>query len=327
METMNEEKLIKYLLQESDSSETKAIQEWIESDPANQKQFEEIKWVWDSSKEILSKSEVDENAAWRRFKLVRDEKQASKTQQNQRFLRSNFFRSAAAIALIFISAWVYSTFLPQSGKAYFGSVELRSASSPLEIPLLDGTTLTLNKNTSLSYSQRFYSNQRTVKLDKGEVFFDVARNENKPFIVQNQKVQITVLGTSFHVKTDGNFTQVIVETGAVQVEINGKKEILKPAEKLVINQQTGSMEKGTPENSLYNYYVSNKFQANRTPLEDLVKMLNEAYGSKIEIRREELKKLPITTTLEYGSLNKNLDVIRETLNLKIVLTDGKTIIE
>lgn len=324
---MNEEKLIKYLLQESDSEETKAVQEWISEDQKNQKQFEEIEWVWNSSKILLDKSEVDENQAWQRFTKLRNEKAAVKPKQNQRFLQSNWFRVAAAVTLLFVSAWVYSAFLPQSGRAYFSAVKLQSDDSPIEVPLLDGTQITLNKNTALDYSQKLFASQRKVNLKSGEAFFDVKRNENKPFVIQNEKVQITVLGTSFHVKTSQNTTEVIVVSGSVQVEIDGKIEVLKPDEKLSVNQLTGEMIKTLPSNKLYNYYVSRKFQADGIPLEELAATLSEAYGATIEINREEIKTLPITTTLEYGSLSKNLEVLSETLNLNISQRDGKFIIQ
>ena len=324
---MNEEKLIKYLLQESNAEETKAVQDWISKDEANQKQFEEIKWIWDSSSLLLEKSEVDEEEAWENFTKLRDEQQAKEPQSNQRFLQRNWFRVAAAITLLFVSAWMYSSFLPQSGRAYFSSVELQSESDPIEVPLLDGTTITLNKNTSLNYSQKLFSKERKVTLKSGEAFFDVKRNEQKPFVIQSDEVQITVLGTSFHVKTTGNITEVIVVTGSVQVQIDGKKEVLKPEEKLRVNQETGEMLKTLPSNKLYNYYVSKKFQADGIPLQELVNSLNEAYDSTIEIAREELKVLNITTTLEYGSLKKNLEVLRETLNLTIIQQGDKIIIQ
>lgn len=324
---MNEEKLIKYLLQECDFEETKAIQEWIARDVANQRQLDQLKWIWDSSEVLLIKSEVDENLAWNKFKMLRDGKTAVAPRQNQRFLLSTPFKAAASILLIFISAWVFSSFLPQAGRAYFSSVELQSEESPLQASLLDGTVITMNKNTRLNYTQKLFSKERKVSFESGEAFFDVKRNEKKPFVIQTDQVQITVLGTSFHVKTTGNTTEVIVVTGSVQVEIYGKKEILKPDEKLRINQQTGEIEKTLPSNKLYNYYVSKKFQADQIPLEELVKIMNEAYDANIEIGRAELRTLPITTTLEYGSLSKNLEVIGETLNLKISQDDGKISIE
>lgn len=324
---MNEEKLIKYLLQESDAEESKAVQDWISEDEANQKQFEKIKWIWDSSSLLLEKSEVDENQAWQKFTELRNKKIDTAPKQNQRFLQSKLFRVAAAITLIFISAWVYSAFLPQSGRAYFSSVELQSEDTPIEVPLLDGTAITLNRNTTLSYSQKLFTKERKVTLENGEAFFDVKRNEQKPFVIQSEAVQITVLGTSFHVKTTGNITEVIVVTGSVQVEIDGKKEVLRPEEKLSVNQESGEMLKTIPSNNLYNYYVSKKFQADEIRLQELVTSLNEAYDSNIEIAREELKDLAITTTLEYDSLDKNLEVLRETLNLTIIRQDGKIIIQ
>src|SRR5690606_508055 len=169
--------------------------------------------------------------------------------------------------------------------------------------------------------------ERKVSLKNGEAFFDVERNEEKPFIIQSEKVQITVLGTSFHVKNLGNTTEVIVVTGSVQVEVGGKKEVLKPNEMLRVNQNTGEMLKTLPSNKLYNYYVSRKFQADRIPLEELVATLNEAYDANIKISRADLKSQSITTTLEYGSLAKNLEVIRETMNLKIIEKDGEITIE
>src|SRR5690606_36448910 len=136
--------------------EAKAVQEWIESDHANQKQFEELKWIWDASDVLLKKSEVDENHAWQKFTKLRDGKEVKIPRQSQRFLRSNWFRAAATVTLVFIAAWAYSTFLPQSGRAYFSTVELHARNTPIEVPLLDGTAITLNRNTTLSYSQKLF---------------------------------------------------------------------------------------------------------------------------------------------------------------------------
>ncbi|MCE7056076.1 FecR domain-containing protein [Algoriphagus sp. AGSA1] len=324
---MNEEKLIKYLLQESDVEESKAVQDWIESDSENKKQFEQIKWIWDSGKSHLEKSQVDENLAWTKFTKLRDQKPLVKPQPIQRFMDNNWLRAAASITLILIATWVYTLFLPQSGKAYYSSVEFQSENLPLEIPLLDGTAITLNKNSQLSYSQKLFSGKRNVNMKSGEAYFDVKRIESKPFVIENDGVEITVLGTSFHVKSVEKNTEVIVTSGSVQVKTAENMEILHPNDKLRINRETGQMIKSQLENSLYNYYVSNKFHADRTPLQELVNVLNEAYDSKIVIKRVELKDLPITTTLEYGSLDDNLQVLQETLNLKISKSDDKIMVE
>lgn len=324
---MKEELLIKYLLDESDVAESKAVEKWIAEDEKNQKEFDQIKWLWDSSKVLLEKSEIDEHIAWEKFNQLKDQKAVSAPKQKQRFLDSNWFRAAAAVSLIIVATWVYTSFLPQSGKAYFSSVELQSESSPLEFPLLDGTAITLNKNSLLSYSQKLFGKERNVRMENGEAFFDVKRNEAKPFKIAADQVEITVLGTSFHVKTNENSTEVIVVTGSVQVEFDGAIEILKPGEKINVNHASGEMTKSIPENQLYNYYVTKLFQADGIALEELVNSLNEAYGVAIQIQSEELRTMPITTTLEYGSLDQNLEVLKETLQLKIVRSGGQILIE
>ncbi|UZD23576.1 FecR family protein [Algoriphagus halophytocola] len=324
---MKEELLIKYLLDESNVDETKAVENWIAADEKNQKEFDQIKWVWNSSKVLLEKSEVDEQVAWEKFNKLKARKSASIPKQKQRFLESNWFRAAATVSLILISTWVYTFFLPQSGKAYFGSVELQSESSPVAYPLLDGTAIVLNKNTQLSYTQKLFGKERNVSMDSGEAFFEVKRNEAKPFKIRAEQVEITVLGTSFHVKTNEIATEVIVVTGSVKVQIGESEEVLKPNEKVTVSHESGKMTKSIPENQLYNYYVSKLFQAEGIPLQELVYSLNEAYGTNIKIQGEELKNMPITTTLEYGSLDQNLEVLKETLQLKVSRTADQILIE
>lgn len=319
---MNDQQLIKYLLQETDSEENQAVQDWIEADQANQKQFEQLQWIWKSSERMLETSDIDEHKAWERFLSRKKTYVNIQPASKQVFLQRKWYWAVASILFILGSLTLISTYLPQSGKALYSAVSIQSKNSSLEVPLLDGTVITMNKNSSLNYSQRLFGKSREVNLESGEVFFDVKRNEKKPFIISTGEVTVTVLGTSFHVKKSAETTEVIVITGSVAVDYGDRQEILKPADKLQINNTSGEMVKSIPTNKLYDYYVSKKFVANRLPLLDLINALSEAYGKSIQLENEALKTLPITTTLEYGSLEENLEVIKHTLNLEIVNKNG-----
>jgi len=323
---MNDQQLIKYILQETSEAENRAIQTWINEDNANRKQFEQIEWIWKSSEKLMASSPVDENAAWQRFLAKKEKGFQSPVIRKQRFLTSPWARAAAAVVLVFASIWAISAFLPQSGRAYYSSVDLQSDQSPKEINLLDGSVITLNKNSNLSYSQKLFGKQREVILKQGEAFFDVKRNESKPFVIQIEEVTVQVLGTSFHVKKAGELTEVIVTSGSVAVSLGERSEVLKPNDKLTINQKAETMMKSVPENQLYNYYVTKKFEVEKLPLEQLTNALSHAYDVEIIIQAELLKTRPITTTLEYGSLENNLKVITETLAVKASTVDGKIII-
>lgn len=82
----------------------------------------------------------------------------------------------------------------------------------------DGTNVWLNARTTIQYPITFNANERLVKLD-GEAYFDVARNEKKPFIVQTDKYNVEVLGTQFDVESYSdteNFETALME-GSVRI--------------------------------------------------------------------------------------------------------------
>lgn len=85
--------------------------------------------------------------------------------------------------------------------------------------LKDGSKLTLN--TATLVRARVSQSERTVWLDKGEAYFDIAHDTAHPFVVISGANRITVLGTKFTVRREASGTNVVVIDGRVQVE-NGQ---------------------------------------------------------------------------------------------------------
>jgi transmembrane sensor len=85
--------------------------------------------------------------------------------------------------------------------------------------LKDGSKLTLNTATLLR--ARVDHDTRTVWLDNGEAYFDIAHDTAHPFVVISGANRITVLGTRFTVRRKAGDTEVVVVDGRVQVE-NGR---------------------------------------------------------------------------------------------------------
>jgi transmembrane sensor len=101
-----------------------------------------------------------------------------------------------------------------------------SSAKILKISLPDGSTVWLQPKTHLSYNQsdRVY---RQVNL-KGEAFFDVKRDEARPFLIYSGKMTTKVLGTSFNVKAypETEKFEVSVVTGKVSVMNESEKFLL-----------------------------------------------------------------------------------------------------
>ncbi|MGB8193085.1 MAG: FecR domain-containing protein, partial [Chitinophagaceae bacterium] len=191
--------------------------------------------------------------------------------------------------------------------------------------LSDGSVVTLNKKTSLSYPNKFKGDKRSVAL-QGEAFFKVTPDSKKPFIIQSNDVTIKVIGTSFNVRNDNNATEVIVETGIVEVSHRNSSIELRPGEKLVVHAQDTLLTKEKQQDKLYNYYSTKQFVCDNTPLWKLVQALNDAYDAHIEIGRPELRNIPITTTFNNESLDRILEIVRLTLNISVTKTGDKIIL-
>jgi ferric-dicitrate binding protein FerR (iron transport regulator) len=190
--------------------------------------------------------------------------------------------------------------------------------------LPDGSMVTVNKGSSISYLSKFKGDKRQVAL-KGEAFFNVTPNKNKPFVISVNDVQITVVGTSFNVKSINGNTEVVVESGIVRVTKAGKTVELKANEKIEVEAKDSVLKKEEVSDRLYNYYRTKQFVCDDTPLWKLVEVINEAYNSNIIINDPALRNASITTVFDNESLDQVLNVISETFSIEVI-KQGDTII-
>ena len=83
----------------------------------------------------------------------------------------------------------------------------------VHFPLPDGTVVWLNINSTLSYTESFNLTTRDVELT-GEAYFEVAKNAEKPFVVNMNEGHIEVLGTKFNIRAypeDGEIISTLTE--------------------------------------------------------------------------------------------------------------------
>jgi transmembrane sensor len=286
--------LVKYLLDEATEKEIRQVEDWIKNDPANKKHFDQLKTIWQESKTPVH-TNVDEGAAWQRFKnrvaIPQKNKLLSATIKPMRWLR---------VAAIFVLI---------AGGAYFGyrllsikpvkELLVASNGSVLTDTLPDGSIVTLNKNSSLSYPSQFQKGTRQVTLS-GEAFFNVTPDKKHPFVIQVNDVSILVVGTSFNVKTVGGKTEVVVESGVVKVSRKNKSVDVFPEEAVTISQEDSVLVKVKQQDQLYNYYRSKEFVCASTPLWKLVAVLNEAYGFEHRYRKQKTAQLPAHNNIQQS---------------------------
>ncbi len=321
---MSDDLLVKYLTGETTAEEIASVEQWLNASDANRIYFNQYSFIWKESKKLEPSLTVSENDAWDRFKEIREKRQKNETtviKMPPRF--PAWLRIAAVFVLIATIAGLY---MYHEGNLWAGQlVSVQSGDRVLADTLPDGSVVTLNKHSVLSYPSKFSGTNRTVKLE-GEAFFNVTPDKNKPFIIHITKVEIEVVGTSFNVKGSAEKTSVIVETGVVQVSIRKEQIRVNPKERVVVFENSSLSVKEKTTDVLYKYYRTKEFICDNTPLWKLIDAVNEAYNADIVIGDNRLKNLLLTTTFHDESLEEILKIIRETFNMKMERRDGQIIL-
>lgn len=303
---INECRLVSYLLDELPGVERLEIDAWLNAHQDHRLYFDKLKAAWEKASVEVDTSVVDEDAEWRRFKdRIADIKET-------KVIKFNWMKIAAAAMFIGIVATVLLW-----NKSHREAANIIIAGAVIENDTLpDGSVITLNKKSSLSYDGSFGKEKRSVKLN-GEAFFAVAHDTQKPFSINVGDLEVRVVGTSFNIRTAAESTEIVVETGLVQVEKAGGMVELSPGEKLISMTGKPVMIKETVKDGLYNYYRSKKFECRGTPLWQLVEKLNDAFDAHVIIKNEDLRNDQLTGTFSDTGLMDILKVVSNTLNIKV----------
>lgn len=304
---MDDVLLTKYLLGETSEAEATAVRRWISAHPDNEKRFSGLRLIWDTSQSVALESKVDEQEAWQRFQQRRQHASDESGRSSKGMLRRmGWLRVAAVLVLGSIAAFGgYQILLPENAAPLLGAVHETTDAVSTDT-LADGSVITLDRHASLRFSQGLFKRGRHVELRGGAVFFKVAPDRDKPFVIQSGNVTVTVLGTSFHVIRAGDETTVIVETGKVRVAGLDKAVELEARQKVTINTATDRFDESVVVGVL-----------DHTPLWRIAEILQETYGVKVKITNADIRNLPMTTTLHGDTLQKTLNVIAETLGITV----------
>jgi len=167
------------------------------------------------------------------------------------------------------------------------------------IALADGSEVTLAPNSAINVS--FEKDLRVVELVKGKALFDVTANKQRPFVVQTDQLDVTVLGTSFEVRSGvtsfSATASVAVRHGKVRVEEkalpNPEAQILRAGDWMSLNPK-GQTTSGTRDVAQIAAWQNNILLAHGTSLEEVVAELDHYFTGMIVVVGEEFGRQPVT---------------------------------
>ncbi len=176
------------------------------------------------------------------------------------------------------------------------------------IKLPDGSTVLLNDDSELSYSLPFEEGPREVTL-KGEAFFDIIHDNNKPFIVRTGNISTNVLGTAFNINARNRNVVVTVERGLVQVSDETQAlSLVHPDERLTVNTLTSGFQKTDVKAAEEIVWKSQGIIFDDITLRQAADILQKHFGSHIDIENPGIENCRINA---WFLGNENLDEILE----------------
>jgi transmembrane sensor len=318
--------ITRYLSGEGTKSEMLLLERWMAESAENKKYFEGIQFVHEKSVASYPVIKFNVDAAWNKLHGKMKEEPMPKQIKVVPFYSKTIFRLAASIAiLIGLSVILFLNYKP--GNAIVQQLAYTSADSTVDCSIDSNTHVFLNKNTKLAYTE--YKNRREATL-KGEAYFNIKHSEEKPFIVSAEGTLVKDIGTSYNVKAyDSTETvEVFVESGSVMFyTANNPGILINAGETGVYNKKTGVFSKKVNSNANDIAYKTGVLEFKNEGLSEIISKLEASYKVSFLVQDTALLKQRLTVTFDNEDIASVLNIISETMNVRIDKTnEGYTIV-
>jgi ferric-dicitrate binding protein FerR (iron transport regulator) len=347
--------IVRYLTGSITERDLVQLQEWINENNENRRYFNELKDSWILSGGNKSISSIQTAESWNRFEQYITQNRfrlglGCRSHEKVKF--RNFLKLAASWLLIFglgsfVTWWLSGrpkeTTAAQTNRIIEISTPL-GARSMIRMP--DSTLIWLNAGTTITYSQDYGHQTRTLNLN-GEAYFKVGKDSIHPFIVNTDGIIVRAIGTRFNVKAypEEKTISATLEEGIIDIKVKSmvdknERVLLKPKDKLIYHKETNETEKyiETPEDKinheanrpfkpkdinllsnvrteLYTSWKDPRWIICKEPLSTLAPMLERRFNLKILFGDEQLKKYKFTGIIENETVDQILNALMLTAPL------------
>lgn len=226
----------------------------------------------------------------------------------------------ASILIVGLFLGLSVQYLKKTEPVYFTSIAPRGSVSQLVLP--DNSIVYLNAGSQLKYAIAGLNGKREVFLD-GEAWFDITKNEKRPFVVHTSFYDVNVFGTQFNVKAYRTDNEIVttLEKGSVQISSSEnlkltKNPTLRPGEQLVYSIMNKSLEVKSVEPRMFTAWKDNKLIFINMNLRELIVVLERKYGVDIEITDNIVLDFHYDGTIKDETILEVLDLLKETLPVK-----------
>ena len=326
---LDSETLAKYLSGEMSGVELRDFENEIAVSEENKTSIEKMKKQWSAMKGYTEPGSPDTGKAWTKLharlkneKLIPSGVSATKSPFVPVILKA----AAFILILLGIGSVIYFQ-MSRKPSVEMVQVNTGNEANTLIKTLDDGSVIYIAQNSLFSFPKEFESDSRNVAL-KGEAFFDIASNPEKPFIIETDEALIEVLGTAFNVKTqNGNGFELIVDRGKVKVTLKNDpshSELVVAGEKISAVKNSLVKTKHTANYSTMWYKKHMHFKDES--LQNIISVLNRNFNTTFAVAEKETGNRKLTVTFNNETAETMTELICVTLNLKSQNINGSVVL-
>ncbi|QHT67624.1 hypothetical protein GXP67_13785 [Rhodocytophaga rosea] len=202
-----------------------------------------------------------------------------------------------------------------------------------KITLPDGSVVTLNANSTLSFAEDWSGNMLREVWLEGEAFFSVVHTaSHQKFIVHTDDfLQVEVLGTEFDVSRRKNKTRIVLQSGSIKLNISETHEmnqtetsfLMQPGELVEFNEDSDRYIKKKVDPEIYSSWKSEKLLLDNTSLLEITQLLETNYGFDVKVIHPELLQQQVSGSIPLGNTDILLQYIAQTFEIKITRTGNQ----
>jgi len=242
--------------------------------------------------------------------------------------RRNRFRLVFKIAASFLllAGLGLGSYRISNHPDFLSEKNIQAYNKQQQIMLPDGTKVRLNSGSRLLYSKDMNKQKKRRVYLKGEAFFEVAKNPEKPFLINADKAEVTVLGTVFNVKTISGKNTVVVAVQEGKVSLKGYKQedgvILTANEVGIVKANENSKKMNQPAQNYFSWF-ENYLEFENIPLPQVIEQLETIFDTNIELLSPVLNDKYFTAYMRATSVDEVMNQLCLSLNLKLEKNNGK----
>lgn len=307
------------------SEDYERFQNWLSLSTEHREAYRNTLTIWENigQLKILKKAEYKYNTT----KYI---KKNPESYWNKLFSGITIFGLFFLISLYAVSVHKKINVFPAANNTQVSDYHT-NAGQTQELSLADGSIVSLGADSRLQFYVTEYT--RNAELLRGEAYFSVENNTEKPFIVNAGHVELKVLGTEFNVNTHQKHVTVTVAEGAVQIFAKNKSSDshaarLVAGDKISVNRYDDSG--STPVNQINTETVGawrkGMLIYDKTPLQDVTDDLERYLDLNIAIMDLAINEYPVTAIFQIKEKMQILTALSNALNLKITQVSRDQII-